>query len=116
MPHVRVCSVRIFALLLASLLAGLASAQTIQGRVNGTVTDSAGKVIAAAQIVLKNLDAGAERRIASSDSGDFVIPSLPPGRYSLSVNSAGFQQYVIPEFRLQVNESRTIDVQLAVGA
>ncbi|MEO7654003.1 MAG: carboxypeptidase-like regulatory domain-containing protein, partial [Bryobacteraceae bacterium] len=109
-------TLKVAALVVASLLPRLTPAQTIQGRVNGTVTDSAGKVVAAAQITLKNLDAGAERRTTSSDVGEFVLPSVQPGRYSLIASAPGFQQYVVPEFRLVVNESRTLDVQLVVGA
>src|SRR5579883_774032 len=93
-----------------TLLLNRLPAQTVEGRVNGTVTDSAGKVVPAVAVTLRNLDEGAERRTTSSGAGTFVIPSLPPGRYSLVASAPGFQQYVVPEFRLQVNESRTIDV------
>ena len=111
-------SARNFAALALVFLAAVhtAPAQTVEGRINGTVTDSAGKLVPGAQVTLKNLDADVERRITTSETGTFLMPSLPPGRYSLTASSAGFQQYVVPEFRLQVNESRTIDVQLSVGA
>jgi len=91
-------------------------AQTVEGRINGTVTDAEGKVVPGAQVILKNLGAEVERRSTTSEAGAFVMLSLPPGRYSLTVTSQGFQQYVVSEFRLQVNESRTMDVQLSVGA
>ncbi len=111
------CSIGLSALISAlSVGSGRLPAQTVEGRVNGTVTDSAGKVAPGVQITLKNLDENAERRVTSSDAGAFVIPSLPPGRYSLTASAQGFQQYVVPEFKLQVNESRTIDVQLTIGA
>ena len=41
---------------------------------------------------------------------------MPPGRYSLTFTAAGFQTRVVPDLRLQVNEARTIDVELKVGA
>src|SRR4051812_7256846 len=109
-------SVLITALLLGGVSCpALLRAQSVEGRVNGAITDPTGKMVPGAQVVLKSLDTNAERTTSASDTGTFVIPSLPPGRYSATVSSAGFQQYVIPEFRLQVNESRSFDIRLTVG-
>ena len=103
-------------LLTALVLSGISSpallrAQSVEGRVNGAITDPTGKLVPGAQVVLKSLDTNAERTTTATDTGTFVIPSLPPGRYSATVSSPGFQQYVIPEFRLQVNEARTFDIE-----
>src|SRR3954447_14075008 len=103
------------AFLLFTLYPTLSTAQTVEGRVNGTVTDSSGNVVANTQISLRNLDTNAERQATSSETGNYVVPSVPPGRYTLIATLPGFQRYVVPEFRLQVNESRTVDVQLSVG-
>jgi len=90
-------------------------AQTNFGQVNGTITDPSGTGIPAARIVLKNLDAEAERQTTSSGAGTYVIPTVPPGRYSLTVIAQGFQTYQVSTFPLQSGEARTIDVKLALG-
>ena len=90
-------------------------AQTNLGQVNGTIYDQTGTVVPRAQIVLSDLDKSAQRQAISSGAGTYVIQSVPPGRYSLTVTMSGFSKYVVPEFRLQVNEARTIDAQLTIG-
>ena len=47
--------------------------------------------------------------------GPFVIPTVPPARYTLSVTAEGFQTYVVSEFRLQVAESRTFEIRMQLG-
>lgn len=107
----------IVAVLIAWLLASSpAPAQTNFGQLNGTIQDQTGNVVPGAQVTLKNLDTGTERQATSSGTGSYVILTVPPARYSLSVTLSGFQTYLVPEFKLQVNESRTIDVQMALGA
>jgi hypothetical protein len=89
--------------------------QTVQGQINGTVTDPGGNVIPGASIVLKSLETGVERKSVTSAAGVYFLPSIPPGRYSLSISASGFQPYDIPEILLTVNQSRTVDAQLSIG-
>jgi hypothetical protein len=92
-----------------------AAAQTTISSVSGSVLDQSGAVIAAAEVVLRDLDAGVERRTTSNESGTYAMPALRPGRYSLTVRRDGYQEYVVKEFQLLVNEARTIDVRLGAG-
>jgi len=104
------------AYLFSSLLLGLpAAAQTNFGQVNGTVYDPSGNLVPNAKVMVRNLDAEGEREAVTSGSGGYAILTVPPGRYSLTVTATGFQTYVVPEFRLQVNEARTIDARLSIG-
>jgi hypothetical protein len=90
--------------------------QTVQGQINGTVTDPSGNVIPGAEIALKSLDTNTGRNSVSSASGVYFLPSIPPGRYSLTISAVGFQSFVVPEIDLTVNQSRTIDAQMSIGA
>jgi Carboxypeptidase regulatory-like domain len=90
--------------------------QTVVGRIDGTVTDQGGAVISGAQVVLESLETQATRRATTSDSGTYVIPSVPLGRYTVTITAAGFQSYVQADVRLQVNQSLTIDARLTVGS
>lgn len=93
-----------------------AHAQTVEGQINGTVTDTTGSVVPGAQITLKNLDTGAERKAIGSASGTYFLTSVPPGRYSLVVTAKGFKAYDVPELTLQVSQARTVDAKLMPGA
>jgi hypothetical protein len=96
-----------------STVVGLA--QTNLGQVNGTVYDPSSMPVPNATVTLHSLDTGAERQTSASATGSYVILSIPPARYSLKVVAPGFESYVVPEFLLHVNESRTLDANLTVG-
>lgn len=99
-----------------ALIAIPAHAQTVQGQINGTITDASGNAVSGAAITLKNLDTNVERKGESSTSGVYFLSSILPGHYSLTVSAAGFEAYTVSNISLAVNESRTVDVHLVVGA
>src|SRR5664280_2054937 len=65
-------------------------AQSDRGALNGTVVDPVNAVIPGAKILLKNLETGAQYQSTTTDTGNYTIPSLPSGRYELTVEAAGF--------------------------
>ena len=54
-------------------------------------------------------------RTQSGDDGGYVIPSLRPGQYSVSAESAGFQKTVRTGVTLQVAQVARIDMELQAG-
>ena len=91
-------------------------AQTVEGQINGTVTDNSGSVVSGANVVLKSLDTAAERTTLTAASGVYFLSSVPPGRYSLTVSATGFAQFQISDLTLLVSQARTFDVRLGLGA
>ncbi len=81
---------------------------------SGTVKDPSGAVLPEAQITVRNLGTGTERVISSDTAGQFVVPSLPPGDYSVRVTSAGFGAYTVQKLTLQVDAKTNLDIPLAV--
>jgi hypothetical protein len=81
---------------------------------SGTVKDPSGAVLPGAQITVRNLGTGTERVISSDSAGQFVVPSLPPGDYSVRVTSAGFGAYTVQKLTLQVDAKTNLDIPLAV--
>src|SRR4029453_16921311 len=51
----------------------------------------------------------------SNAEGNYTIPFIRPGLYTLAVDMPGFQKYSRSGLRLEVSETATINVQLAVG-
>src|SRR5258707_15045350 len=88
--------VRILALagLLSLLSTSIAFSQNINGTISGTVTDSSGAVLAAAQVVILNEDTGASRSLASDAAGRYLAGSLAPGNYRVTATAQGFQTMV----------------------
>src|SRR2546430_2331967 len=70
------------------------AAQTVAGRILGTIRDSQGAVVPGAQVSARNLETGAERTTLSEESGAFTITSVAAGSYEVSVSLPGFQKEV----------------------
>jgi hypothetical protein len=102
-------------LLLAFLLpAGYLVAQQVQ-EFTGRVADQSGAVVPKATVVAHNLDTGLDTPTTTTSTGDFTIPYLIPGRYSVSVRSAGFETAVRTGLVLQVDQASTVNFTLKIG-
>ena len=51
----------------------------------------------------------------SNDTGNYAIPALNPGTYSLSAELTGFKKFLHEGLVLQVNQVARIDLSLEVG-
>src|SRR5574341_2132072 len=58
-----------------------AHAQSASATLSGTVEDQKGGVVPGVQITLTNTATTLERQVVTSESGSFVVPLLPPGKY-----------------------------------
>ncbi|HEY6291218.1 MAG TPA: TonB-dependent receptor, partial [Terriglobia bacterium] len=92
-----------------------ARAQTFQGSFVGTVTDPTGAVIPGASVTVQEQDKGFARTLTTGPNGSYEIPLLPPGRYRLAVEKAGFEKTVRGPIVLTVNQHPRIDFMLKLG-
>jgi hypothetical protein len=106
--------------LLALFLALVSSspAQVNFGRISGAVTDSGGAVIPDLQVMILNEATGVQRTATTNESGYYVAPNLPPGKYSVKVELAGFQPVQKTGMELVADGRITADftLQIASGA
>ena len=81
-------------LLLILALIGLAAPMRAQttASIQGTVTDRSGAAVTGAKIIVKNQALGIERTTQTNSSGDYEVPALPPGTYSVEVQMRGFSR------------------------
>lgn len=103
------------AVLLASLAVSGIWAQSDNTSVNGTVKDPTGAAVPNAKVVLKNDNTGAVRETISSAAGTYVIPSIPSGTYTLTVEVQGFKKFESKSNKVDANLPATIDVTMQVG-
>jgi hypothetical protein len=108
-------------LLLCSMLALLASARGAFAQVEtadilGRVADSSNAVIPGAIVTVKNLDTGAIYTQKSNAAGEYLIGSLRIGRYSVAIESQGFETYSVPEVSLSQGDRVRVDAKMAIGA
>jgi len=86
------------------------------GTITGTITDPSGAVIPKAQVVVRDEGTNATREAQSNGAGDYTVALLPPGRYSVTVESKGFRRSVIHGVFLDVDQTVRVDFALVVGA
>jgi len=99
---------------LTLLFSVFAVGQIDTGQIAGTITDPSGAVITNAKITLHNRNTGLERTATTSGSGAYVVTSLPPGPYELTVSAPGFAQYKQP-VDISVGGRLTTDAKLALS-
>ena len=105
---------RLFSVLLLVVAFPLALVAQQSGIV-GTVTDSSGAVLAGVAVTAKNVNTGEARETTSNDVGQFTMPNLQVGTYTVSAEKPGFQRKVVDQVKLEVQAVRTIDVMLPPG-
>jgi hypothetical protein len=76
---------------IVTLLAVRLAAQTSAGRITGSITDSSGGVIPNATVTAKNSETGIVTPATSNHEGIYVLYPLPPGTYSVTVETPGFR-------------------------
>ena len=107
---------RIAVSLLALSVLPLGHAQTATSRLDGTVQDPTGAVIAGAKVTAVNDNTRATSETTSNVAGLFVFQALQPGMYTLNVESAGFRKAVINAIELNVAGIVTQVVKMEVGS
>ena len=101
----------ILALLLMSLAA---QAQTVTATLQGRVSDATGAVLPKATIKAVNTSTGYTRTVTTSETGDYQMPLLPVGSYTVSAELKGFKTYS-RQVTLQVGANAAADFSLTVG-
>ena len=97
-------------------LSAVGVGQELAATLTGTVSDSTGAVVPRATVVVHSEETGADvRSVTTSDTGSFNITNLPAGRYTVTVQNAGFQKFVAKEVILNVAEKHTLDVTMKTG-
>jgi Carboxypeptidase regulatory-like domain/TonB-dependent Receptor Plug Domain len=90
--------------------------QDISGSIVGTVQDASGAGIPGAKVTITNSDRNAVMRTATTESdGNFSVPVLPIGHYSLTVEGKGFKRSTKKDIELNVNDRLTVNFNLEVG-
>jgi hypothetical protein len=92
-----------------------ASAQIDRAELEGTVNDSSGAVIRGARVQVLAADTGISQEQHTNSNGYYRFPGLAVGRYTVTVTVTGFKTHVIEQVVVQVGQTRTLDIKLAVG-
>jgi Carboxypeptidase regulatory-like domain/TonB dependent receptor len=105
-----------FSAFLVCLIAIQSQGQSTNGLLTGSITDSSGASVPAAQVTVTNPATGVVRTSTSNDNGTYIVPQLVPGSYSISVEKQGFGSEKRENVQLEVNQSITLDFKLGVAS
>ena len=106
------CVVAFFFAVALSICIPPGVAQISTATVVGTVHDAAGGVIVGAKVDAKNAATGNIRSTTTDGAGEYSIPNLPVGRYSIVVTMAGFKTFTANDVELQVAQRLLLDARL----
>ncbi len=99
----------------AFFLAASSFAQIDRSVLSGTVTDSTGRVLAEAHITAVQNSTRLRRDTDSSSDGSYVIPELPVGVYTVTIDHQGFQKLEFVDVEQVIGRTRTLDATLQVS-
>ena len=100
----------------ASFFPRLLAAQAVTGTILGTITDSSGAVMPGTTVTLRNTGTGLTRTVTTDAAGEYTVPSLPTGKYTVTAELSGFKTVSVPNVDLGVDQHVRINVRLEVGA
>ena len=85
------------------------------GSLAGTVTKVAGGSVAGATVTATNAGNGTQFSASTDEEGRYLLPSLPPGTYDISVQLGGFQIFRQAGISIVANGAQTVNAALQAG-
>jgi Carboxypeptidase regulatory-like domain/TonB dependent receptor-like, beta-barrel len=104
--------VAVISALMISALAVHAQSESGSSAIEGSVRDANGASVAGASLIVRNVDTGLSRNATSGSNGDFNVPVLPVGHYTVRVEAKGFGPAERTDVMLRVGEATTVDFTL----
>src|SRR5215472_7822565 len=95
--------------------AGPLNAQTIFGRISGTVRDNQGGVVPNANVTITNAATDLVRNATTDEDGFYTATNLPVGTYTVLVARDGFKRAEQRGVVLVADGRLTVDITLEVG-
>jgi hypothetical protein len=108
--------IRLAMALLLVLPALGAYAQYENGSLVGSIHDSSGAVIPNVNVTVTNNATGIVSNVTTNASGDYEVPSLRYGIYTVTAKAAGFSDAVAKDITISVGSRVRIDLVLKIGS
>lgn len=89
--------------------------QAVNATLLGTVTDASGASVPSAEVTITEVNTGISHTGQTNESGHYTFPDMPPGLYSVTVETSGFKTETRRDVTLLVNTSTRVDVQMQPG-
>ena len=114
-PRLRMAIV-VCAILCSSLVTPTLCAQIRSATITGMVTDKSGAVIVGAQVTVTDSGTNASYHTTSTDAGNYTVPYLEAGTYSITVSKPGFKAFTETALHLDTAQTAKVDAKLGIGS
>jgi hypothetical protein len=101
--------------LVAMLLFAVSARAQYRASIQGVVTDPAGAVVSGATLTLTNLDTNLALTATTDENGVYNFNALPPAKFSLVVEKAGFKKKAFSNVSVIAEQSNALNIQLELG-
>lgn len=107
---------RLISALLVALLgvAAVRAQQQQSAALRGRVVDELGAVVVGAQVTAISAQ-GVEKSAVTNGEGDFVIPGLAPGRYTLRATMTGFTPSEVADVEVTIKSRAGVEIRLSAA-
>jgi len=102
--------------LVASLLViPSAKADNLYAKIQGTVTDPTGAVLAGVKITATNVGTNLQYAAETQGDGGFVLLNLPIGTYRVSAEHSGFRSFTASGITLALDQVYALNIKMELG-
>ena len=102
-------------LIALAFFAPIVLSQTFTGSVVGRVTDTNGAGVPGAGIRITEVGTNRTQSAVANEEGEYVLPQLAPGNYTLRVEMANFKVVNKTGIVLETAQTLRLDVSLEAG-
>src|SRR5947209_7031827 len=113
--QIDVSRISITLILVVLLLSVCALAQRTTGTLRGQVLDPQNAVVPNAKVTASNEATGVVQTTVTTSAGTYVFPTLPPGQYSVKVDTPGFRESLNKSVQVASNTDNQSNFVLTLG-
>jgi hypothetical protein len=88
---------------------------TTTGDIRGRILEKSGVPVPGVTVIATGQDMGLTRSDVSLADGSYALRLLPPGLYQLAASLTGFQSIEIPDVRVTVGSSTSVDLHMQLS-
>lgn len=100
---------------LLALVAIGAAAQDFRGAITGRISDTSGGRLPGVTVTVTHTATNVASTTTTNSEGDFSIPFLNPGIYSVTAELSGFKKLVRPGVEVRIGDRIGLDLSMDVG-
>jgi hypothetical protein len=97
------------------LFSAAGMAQDFRATVTGRVVDASKAAIPGAQVQVKNAGTNEVTTVVTDEEGNYKVPFLNPGTYSVTVEVNGFKKFIKAGLELNISQVANIEIVLEPG-